>query len=177
MAIKSTDDTEVLEIHSAGGCLVFLGLPFLVFGLLVDAGIVAALLGFNARPATVFEMFLLPVLAITFTFMGAILVFGRSGHVLDRRNGTICSWRRFLWWHSVAESALSDFDSLALARYRNRSRHGPDWLYRVQLVSGDQRHDNLELGYQFHEKMARKNTALLAEFLTLPVVEIDRSPS
>jgi hypothetical protein len=83
-------DQATLEINSGGGCLAIFGLPFLLVGLFVmqlPLGIIPV----KGSPGTLPSIFVV-LFGAVFAAVGAVLVFGRSGIILDRSRGHLIQW-------------------------------------------------------------------------------------
>jgi hypothetical protein len=83
-------DSGTIELRSGGGCLSVFGLPFLLAGLFVmqiPLGIIPV--QYDRGPWL--PLFVL-IFGGIFTAVGAGLVFGRSGIILDRGRGRITQW-------------------------------------------------------------------------------------
>jgi hypothetical protein len=84
-------DAGTIEFRSGGGCLSVFGLPFLLAGLFVvqiPLGIIPVAYD---RGSPWLPLFLL-IFGGIFTTVGACLVFGRSGIIIDRTRGRIVQW-------------------------------------------------------------------------------------
>ena len=83
-------DQATLEIHSGGGCISIFGLPFLLAGLFVMQ-VPLGIIPIKGSPGTLPSIFVF-LFGSMFTAVGAGLVFGRSGIILDRGRGRIIQW-------------------------------------------------------------------------------------
>ena len=83
-------DAGTLEIRSGGGCLSIFGLPFLLAGLFVMQ-IPLGLIPMEGSPGPLPSVFVV-LFGAVFAAVGAGLVFGRSGIILDRGMGRIIQW-------------------------------------------------------------------------------------
>ena len=83
-------DSGTLEIRSGGGCLSIFGLPFLLAGLFVMQ-IPLGLIPMEGSPGPLPSVFVV-LFGSVFAAVGAGLVFGRSGIVLDRGMGRVIQW-------------------------------------------------------------------------------------
>jgi len=84
-------DAGTLEIRSGGGCLSLFGMPFLLAGLFVML-VPSGLLPVEGRPTGPYSSILLVLFGAVFAAVGAALVLGRSGIILDRGRGRIVRW-------------------------------------------------------------------------------------
>ena len=78
-------DSGTLELRSGGGCLSVFGLPFLLAGLFVMQ-IPLGLIPVEGSPGPLPSVFVV-LFGSVFAAVGAGLVFGRSGIVMDRGRG------------------------------------------------------------------------------------------
>jgi hypothetical protein len=83
-------DQATLEIHSGGGCISIFGLPFLLAGLFVMQ-IPLGIIPMKGSSGTLPSIFIF-LFGSVFAAVGAALVFGRSGIILDRGRGRIIQW-------------------------------------------------------------------------------------
>jgi hypothetical protein len=83
-------DSGTLELRSGGGCLSIFGLPFLLAGLFVMQ-IPLGLIPMEGSPGPLPSVFVV-LFGAVFAAVGAGLVFGRSGIVLDRGMGRVIQW-------------------------------------------------------------------------------------
>ena len=83
-------DAGTLEFRSGGGCLSIFGLPFLLAGLFVMQ-IPLGIIPLEGSPGPLPSVFVV-LFGSVFAAVGAGLVFGRSGIILDRGRGRITQW-------------------------------------------------------------------------------------
>jgi len=83
-------DAGTIEIRSGGGCLSIFGLPFLLAGLFVMQ-IPLRLIPMEGSPGPLPSVFVV-LFGSVFAAVGAGLVFGRAGIILDRGRGRITQW-------------------------------------------------------------------------------------
>jgi hypothetical protein len=83
-------DQATLEIRSGGGCISIFGLPFLLAGLFVMQ-MPLGVIPLKESPGTLPSIFVV-LFGAVFATVGAALVFGRSGIILDRSRGHIIQW-------------------------------------------------------------------------------------
>jgi|WetSurMetagenome_2_1015567.scaffolds.fasta_scaffold03742_5 hypothetical protein len=84
-------DSGTIELRSGGGCLSVFGLPFLLAGLFVMQIPLGLIHVEYDRGSPWLPLFVL-IFGGIFTAVGAGLVFGRSGIILDRGRGRITQW-------------------------------------------------------------------------------------
>jgi hypothetical protein len=83
-------DSGTLELRSGGGCLSVFGIPFLLAGLFImqiPMGIIPV-----KGPSGLLFSFFIVIFGSVFAAVGAGLVFGRSGIILDRAMGRVVQW-------------------------------------------------------------------------------------
>jgi len=83
-------DSGTLELRSGGGCISVFGLPFLLAGLFIMQ-IPLGLIPMEGAPGPLPSVFIV-LFGSVFAAVGAGLVFGRSGIVLDRGMGRVIQW-------------------------------------------------------------------------------------
>src|SRR5436190_11930991 len=72
-----------IRLREGGGCMALFGLPFLSAGILVALAAAGVVRMENAATASAATWPLLTLLAVTFTSVGSVLVFGRSWITVD----------------------------------------------------------------------------------------------
>ncbi len=83
-------DPDRYAVTRGGGCLMLFGLPFLAAGILV---IVMGLLGkMNMEGGGPAPLLLVIPFGLVFALVGAGLMFGRAGIVIDKRSRTVTRW-------------------------------------------------------------------------------------
>lgn len=125
---------DLLEFSFGGGCIALFGLPFLAGGLtVIGCGLFTAFETGSPFAAIPFALF-----GIIFAGVGSLFVFGRAGIIIDRRDGTVTSWRGFVvpLWRTV--STLSDRKWVHVTREVRRSKNSTYTVYpvRVQTSKG-----------------------------------------
>lgn len=83
-------DQATLEIRSGGGCLSIFGLPFLLAGLFIMQ-IPLGIIPIEGAPGGLTSIFVI-LFGAVFAAVGATLVFGRNGIILDRGRGRLLQW-------------------------------------------------------------------------------------
>ena len=126
-------DPDVVEVKQGGGCLSIFGLPFLLAGLFVlqiPLGLIPVKSEGGAPPPLLLVLF-----GLVFTTVGAALVFGRSGVIVDRRMGKVVKWWGLLVPMKRTEYSLGLFQRVSLSRQAGDS-DSPD-TYPVRLEDGE----------------------------------------
>jgi len=164
---------DVWERKSGGGGLIIFGLIFLAIGifLLVETFGLTASKG-DGTP----WYFGIPLGSIC-AFVGALAILGRSGIIIDRRNGVLTQWRRLLGplsRTSRTERELSEFDRVTVTRKVTRQQSkGSSQTFIVFPVklegTGDPIDINVHNVRQGDELAARKEAEELAAFLNIPL--------
>src|SRR4029077_19050343 len=108
-----------LEIREGGGCLTLFGLPFLatgVFMMLASLGIVT--MHSDGEPVTKATLL---ALSLLFTFVGALLCFGRSITAIDIGQHVVTKQWRVLLPVRMWTYQLGDYSTVTLAFVRGDS--------------------------------------------------------
>ena len=157
---------DVMETRSGGGCLSLFGMPFLLAGLFVlqiPLGIIPV--GHEGgRPW-------LPLFVIfggVFTAVGAGLVFGRSGIVLDRSRGKIVQWWGLLVPMKRRETLLEAVRHVEMNFSEGDSDSADTWPVRLSC-EGAAKPIDVASPADFAE--ARQTAEELARFLHKPLVD------
>ena len=163
MRILPTALSHRLELRGGGGAVALFGLPFLLAGLFVmglGSGLVPAQ---NGPPAAVGLLF-----GAVFAGVGAVLVFGRSGCVLDTRHGTVTRWWGLLgpWWRR--ERSLAELDRVTMTREVRRSDKSTYTVFPVRLAGNG---EAVTLAESRKEETARKLAEDVAKFLGFPLAD------
>ncbi len=155
-----------LEGRAGGGCLAIFGLPFLLAGLFVAiGGSLGMLESEGGEPAPIY--FVLPF-GLIFATVGAILVFGRYGIVIDRNARQVTTWYGLLVPMKSTQHPLGVIDEVRITKEIRRSDKSTRTVYPVRLAGGAQPIDiNETTDYGDSRQLAEQ----LATFLDLPVVD------
>lgn len=105
-------DQATLEIRSGGGCLSIFGLPFLLAGLFVMQ-IPLGIIPMEGAPGGLTSIFVI-LFGAVFAAVGAALVFGRNGIILDRGRGRILQWYGLLVPMKRTEYLLDAVDQVEM---------------------------------------------------------------
>ena len=155
-------DPDVLEMRSGGGCISVFGLPFLLAGLFllqIPWGLVPVE-NSDSLPWYFFILF-----GGVFTAVGAFLVFGRSGLILDRRIKTVLRWKGLLIPMKREEQPLDRVGRVVILQDSGDSDSGPS--YPVRLEGDRLKTVNIFSPSDYQE--ARRVAEALARFLSRPV--------
>lgn len=126
-------DPDVLQVKQGGGCLTLFGLPFFLAGLFVlqiPLGLIPVKSEGGAGTMIVTFLF-----GLVFAAVGAGLVFGRSGVIVNRRMGKVFKWWGLLVPMKRAEYPIGLFQRVSLSRKAGDS-DSPD-TYPVTLEDGE----------------------------------------
>lgn len=156
-----THDPDVMEWRGGGGCLALFGLPFLLAGLFI-----------MSVPFTAVEMkgnmpkWMMVPFGAVFATIGAALVFGRRGVIVDRRRKEVRTWWGLLVALGGTERQLEEFTGVRLTREVRRSDKSSYTVYPVRLGGGGK---PVSLGEPRDATAARKLGEELAKFVGLPL--------
>jgi hypothetical protein len=161
---SESSDPDIMESRSGGGFLSIFGIPFLLAGLFLmqaPLGLLRVKTEGGPPAALLVGLFGLPFAAI-----GAALVFGRSGVILDRQRGTLVRWWGLLVPMKRTEQSLDGFETVRLGYTPGDSKHAA--TYPVTLVPGDGGRP-VPMQAPTDYAAARRLAERLARFLRKPV--------
>lgn len=157
-------DPDELRYKRGGGFLMVLGLPFFASGMgFAIAGMlgkVTAKGGGQASPIGVVAF------SMIFISVGAIMAFGRTGTVLNRREKTVTTWWGLLVAFSKKTLPLKD-GWVYLKREVRRSKNSTYTVFPVRLSSGK----DLTLSEHQKYESARADAERAAKFLDFGIVD------
>lgn len=159
-------DQATLEINRGGGCLSIFGLPFLLAGLFVmqlPLGIIPV----KGSPGTLPSIFVI-LFGAVFAAVGAVLVFGRSGIILDRSRGHIIQWYGLLVPMKRTEYLL---DSIRQVEMNFSSGDGDSPATWPVKLSGESIAKPISVLQPTNFTEARQMAEELARFLRKPLVD------
>jgi len=161
---------DQLEIREGGGCLAFFGLPFLLAGLFVMSTPYLLATGrMSMEGGGEPEWWMFPFLFLfgaVFAGVGAALVFGRKGIIVDRSRGLIIEWKGLLVPMKRKERSLARFDGVNLKK--EDGGDSPD-TYPVELQGPTEKPFRVIAPASFEE--GRKNAETVARFLNFPLAD------
>lgn len=164
----SAEDPEIKEIRKGGGVLLLFGLPFLLLGLGMLAlgfGLMLGLLEPEAK--TMPWYFALPIGSI-FAGAGAVMMFGRAGWRLDRREKKVIRWWGLLRPWKRTEYSLENYRRLSLGQETRGSGKDSVPVFPVRLEGeGEVKAPELEAPQNYQE--ARRLAEETAKFLHWPL--------
>lgn len=159
-------DQATLEIRGGGGCLSIFGLPFLLTGIFImqsPLGIIP-LKGSAETPSSIFIV----LFGVVFATVGALLVFGRSGIILDRGRGRIVQWYGLLVPMKREECLLDAVDQVEMDFSRGDGDSPATWPVRL---SGQSIAKPLSVLQPTSFAEARQSAEELSRFLQKPLVD------
>ena len=168
MDLESTYLRGRIEKKSGGGCLAIFGLPFLLAGLFVMQIPLKIMPvgGAQSIPDYFFLLFGLPFAAV-----GAVLVFGRSGVIVDRELGLVTKWWGLLVPMKRQQYYLGSFDKIKIT-----CDHGDSdspTTYPVRLISRIEG-TKVEIDKPTEYPKARQLAEQLASLLHKPVEDASK---
>ena len=160
-------DAGTLEFRSGGGCLTLFGLPFLLAGLFVMQ-FPLGLIPLEERPEGPLVSALVILLGSVFALVGAALVFGRSGIILDRGRGRIVRWWGLLVPMKREETMLDAVRQVEMDFSRGDSDSADTWPVKL---SGEGIPKPIAIAQPVEFVEARRIAEELARFLHKPLVD------
>ena len=166
MGRVQSSDPDVYEHRSGGGCIMIFGLPFLLAGLFVMA---IPFLPDAMRKGSPPPWFFAIPFGGLFATVGAALVFGRGGVIIDRRTGLVTKWWGLLVPFSRTHRPLSEFDQVTISREVRRSKNSTYTVYPVRLAGSEGKPIKFEEPRT--QATARKTAEELAKFVNVKLVD------
>ena len=160
-------DAGTLETRSGGGCLSLFGIPFLMAGLFIMT-IPLGLIPFEERPEGPLFTVLIVLFGSVFAVVGAALVFGRSGIILDRGRGRIVRWWGLLVPMRRVEHMLDSVRQVEMDFSRGDSDSADTWPVKL---SGEGIAKPITVVQPTGFAEARQAAEELARFLRKPLVD------
>ncbi|PKN37401.1 MAG: hypothetical protein CVU62_10445 [Deltaproteobacteria bacterium HGW-Deltaproteobacteria-2] len=158
-------DQATLEMRSGGGCISIFGLPFLLVGIFImqiPLGIIPV-----QRSGTLPAIFVV-LIGCVFAAVGACLVFGRSGIILDRGRGSIIQWYGLLVPMKRTEYLLESVGQVEINFASGDSKSAATWPVTIASES-IAKPISVSQPTSFIE--ARQVAEELARFLRKPLVD------
>ena len=159
-------DQATLEIRSGGGCISIFGLPFLLAGLFVmqlPLGIFPVQKSSGTLPSIFVILF-----GAVFASVGAALVFGRMGIIIDRGMGRIIQWYGLLVPMKRTEYLLDSVGQVEMTFSSGDSDSPATWPVKL---SGDSIAKPISVLQPASFTEARQLAEELARFLRKPLVD------
>lgn len=165
MRFKETGDPEILEARSGGGFLMVFGLPFLLAGLFI-----------MTTPLELFPVsgddapwYVVVPFGLVFAVVGAGLMFGRSGVIIDRRQNMVTKWYGILVPMKQTQESIGFYNQLTITREIRRGDKSSYTVYPVRLVGAGA--EKINIGEPRDYQTARNYAELLAQFLKMTIVD------
>jgi len=159
-------DQATLEIRNGGGCIAVFGFPFLLAGLFIMQ-IPLGMIPVNGSPGVPSSLFFLPFGAV-FALVGALLVFGRSGIIMDRSRGRVIQWYGLLVPMKRKEYLLDSVDQVEMNFSPGDSDSPATWPI---TLSGRSIAKSLSIVQPPSFAEARKVAEELSRFLRKPLMD------
>ena len=159
-------DQATLEIRSGGGCISIFGLPFLSAGLFImqiPLGIIPMEGSPGALPSIIIILF-----GSIFAAVGACLVFGRSGIIIDRGRGRVLQWYGFLVPMKRTEHMLDSIRQVEMSFSSGDSDSAATWPVKL---SGEEIAKPISVLQPKNFAEARQLAEELSRFLRKPLVD------
>ena len=159
-------DQATLEIRSGGGCISIFGLPFLSAGLFImqiPLGIIPMEGSPGALPSIIIILF-----GSIFAAVGACLVFGRSGIIIDRGRGRVLQWYGLLVPMKRTEHMLDSIRQVEMSFSSGDSDSAATWPVKL---SGEEIAKPISVLQPKNFAEARQLAEELSRFLRKPLVD------
>ena len=159
-------DQATLEIRSGGGCISTFGLPFLLAGLFVMQ-IPLGIIPMKGSPGELPSIFVV-LFGSMFAAVGACLVFGRSGIIMDRGRGRILQWCGLLVPMKRTEYMLDSIHQVEMSFSSGDSDSAATWPVKL---SGEGIAKPISVLQPTNFTEARQLAEELSRFLRKPLVD------
>jgi hypothetical protein len=156
-----------METTSGGGCLSLFGLPFLLAGLFV-LQIPLGIIPVKYEGSTTWMPLFILIFGGVFTAVGAGLVFGRSGIVIDRTRGRIVQWWGLLVPMKSTVTMLEGIRHVEMNFSEGDSDTADSWPVRL---SGEGIPKPIDVANPLSFAEARQLAEDLSRFLRKPLVD------
>ncbi|MDP6114921.1 MAG: hypothetical protein QGG53_23915 [Planctomycetota bacterium] len=129
------NENNRIEIKAGGGCLMLFGLPFFSAGVLVIVlGLMGKVNSSSGGPAPLY--FVIPF-GLVFASVGGVLMFGRSGKIIDGDNRLLTSWWGLLVPLKRTDYSFDGFQMVCVRKEVRRSENSSYTCYPVRIESAD----------------------------------------
>lgn len=159
-------DQATLEIRNGGGCISIFGLPFLLAGLFVMQ-IPLEIIPMKGSPGELPSIFVV-LFGSMFAAVGACLVFGRSGIIMDRGRGRILQWYGLLVPMKRTEYMLDSIRQVEMSFSSGDSDSAATWPVKL---SGEGIAKTISVLQPTNFTEARQLAEELSRFLRKPLVD------
>lgn len=161
--LQTGSDPDVIERKSGGGFLALFGIPFFLAGLFVLS------IGLGVGPAPASGGFpgsaVAVLVGLIFTAIGGMLIFGRSGLIIDRRENRVVQWQGLLVPLRRTVRPLGTFDGVRI----DCNRGDKTTTYPVQLRKGGDTKGAITIESPTDYQRARRSAETLARFVRMPL--------
>jgi len=159
---KDRLDPDIIRISSGGGCLTVFGIPFFLVGILA----LLTCVGVLPLRGDGGELSLMAagLFGAVFTGVGGVLIFGRSGLIIDRGRNQVVQWQGLVIPLKRIVHRLDRFVAVRL----ERDRQEKSILYKVQL-KGDDATETIAVESLSDYGRARQAAEELSRFLRKPM--------
>jgi len=167
MEFIDTGDPDILQTRRGGGFLIFFGLPFLLSGLFI--------IGFSfwdpPGGGGVAPLLVTVIFGSIFTAVGAAMMFGRSGMIIDRRKGTLVRWSGLLVPMKKTTHLLDNHDQITIQKELRRGEKRTYYVYPVVLKGSHGAAEGIVFAEPTDYPEARRTAEEITAFLKLPLVD------
>lgn len=168
--LRGAAGPDVIVFRHGGGWQTLFGFPFTIVGILAILTCIGLLPmeGGGGEGAIMAAGFF----GVVFTALGAVLLFGRSGLLIDRRRDEIVQWRALIVPLEWRARPLGGFDRVRLDI--RRDERGP--TYQV-LLRGGNAAETIVVEQTGHYPRAKRTADKLALFLGKPLEDLPAASS
>ena len=167
MKFIDTGDPDMLQTRRGGGLLMIFGLPFLLTGLFV--------IGFpfwgNPPEGGGPPLMVTVIFGAVFTALGAALMFGRSGMIIDRRKRSIVRWSGLLVPMKKTTYPLDYHDRITIRKDLRRSEKHTYYAYPIVLKGSHGVSEGIVFDEPTDYPQARRTAEEITTFLKMPLVD------
>ncbi len=159
-------DSDRYGVKKGGGCLMVFGLPFFAAGIgIIVAALSGAMTSDSGDPPPLY--FVIPF-GLVFASVGAGLMFGRAGVILDARAHTITEW----WGLLVPfKREVTSFDVMNIVTITSEVRRSKNSSYTVYPVRIEGEEGVIDVEDPREYPKARRRAEEIAKFLGLGVTD------
>ncbi|MHC4201125.1 MAG: hypothetical protein ACYSU0_14125 [Planctomycetota bacterium] len=157
-------DPDRYVVKRGGGCLMLFGLPFFAAGVAVMVlGVLGKMTSESGGPPPL--VIIIPF-GLIFASVGAGLMFGRAGIVIDKRSGTVTKWWGLLVPFKRTTFPVEKIRAVTITSEVRRSKNSTYTVYPVRLIGPA---EPLNVEEPRDSDRARRRAEELAKFLDLGV--------
>ena len=157
-------NSDIFERRRGGGWFVLFGIPFFLAGIIIIA---VAFIPREIRGGDEFPLYVAIPFGGIFALVGGGFIFGRSGTIIDKSDGTIRQWWGAIKPMRVKEFQIRDIEHVSLRKEIRRTDKSTYTVFPVRLRGrGD---TEIKLSEEQQMQKARQDAENLAKFLLLPI--------